>query len=138
LFLREVNIPEGGMAIDYALLWGLMRDAQIATHRAERREICEAVNQPVAGRTDAAKNALCLRFGDVVHHVAGGPLLGVARQAIDFTSAARLLARLLRRQKGPQIAPMNQERSLVHDKGKAGRNPSANGVLMHAQKRRGF
>jgi hypothetical protein len=49
-----------------------------------------------------------------------------------------LLARLLRLQIGPQIAPMNEERSLRHDKGEAGRDPSDYGVLMHAQKQRGF
>jgi hypothetical protein len=94
--------------------------------------------QPVASRTDAAKETLRRGFWDVVHHVAGRPFWGAARQTINFTRAEALLARLLRRQKGAQIAPMNQERSFFHDKGKAGRDPSAYGVLMHAQKLRSF
>ncbi len=96
------------------------------------------MNEPVATWTNAANEAFRGRFRDVVHNVAGRPFWGAARETKDFTRAELLLARLLRLQIGAQIAPMNEERSRTHDKGKTGRDPSDYGVLMHAQKQSRF
>jgi len=113
-------------------------NAQVPANSGERREICEPVNEPIAAWTNAAKEALRWRFGDVVHHVAGRPLRRFARETVDFTRAELLLARLVRLQIGAQIAPMNEMRSLGRNEGKAVLDPSAYGVRMHAQKRGGF
>ena len=94
--------------------------------------------QPVASRTDAAKETLRRGFWDVVHHVASGSLRRFARQTVDFTRAELLLAWLLRLQMVAEIAPMNEMRTLGRNEGKAVRDPSAYGVRVHAQKRSGF
>ena len=114
-----------------------MCDAQIATNRGERRNIGHTMNQQLAGRTDTGNEPGRRRFGDVVHDVEGRSLWRSTANAIDFTRAARLLARLLCCQKVTQITLVNEERSFLFDKREAALNPSAYGELMHAQKLRG-
>jgi hypothetical protein len=115
-----------------------MCDAQIGARRSERRHIGRAINHPLAGRADAGEKPGRRGFGDVIHYITGWPFWRSTANAIDFARAARLLARLLRFEEGAQIAPKNKERPLVFDEGEAALNPSANGVLMHAQELRSF
>jgi hypothetical protein len=96
------------------------------------------MNQQIALGADTGEEPGCRRFGDVIRHVAGWPLWQSTANAIDFTRAARLLARLLCCQKVAQIAPVNEERPFLFDNRESALNPSANGELMHAQKLRGF
>src|ERR1700683_2675744 len=89
LFMRhhrsEVTIHGRAARLPYACRWLRERNLQFPPNGLDLGAAGHTVDEPSAGRADAAKVAPGVGQRDIFGHVAGGLLGRATRHAVDFT-----------------------------------------------------